>query len=90
MKTNGIDVLEKTLRKNKGADVLICISHNLYGDQKIKTQLYGIFNKKQVGFCVGSQKIFINRGEIVDYGVDDGIYFADDLMKIKIKLNSAV
>jgi hypothetical protein len=90
MKANGINIIENALRENKGADVMVYISHCLYGDQKIKTQLSGIFNEEHIGFCVGTQKIYINKGDIVDYGINDGIYFADDVMQVRIKLNSAV
>ena len=87
METNGVNVLEKTLRENKGADVMVYISHCLYGDQKIKTTLDYIFDAKHIGICVGLQEIYIDKNKIVDCGIEDGIYFADDVMKIQIKLN---
>ena len=90
MITNGINILEKTLRENKGADVMVYISHRLYGDQKLKCNLDYIYNNEHIGLCVGTQRIYINKRDIIDYGIKDGIYFADDVMEIKIKLNMAV
>lgn len=87
METKG---LENVLRENNGADVMVCISHALYGDQKIKTKLRYICNNDHVGIVVGEQKIYINKKDIVSYcGTKDGIFFADDVMKINIKLNKA-
>ena len=89
MITNGINILEKTLRENKGADVMVYISHCLYGDQKLKCKLDYIFNDEHIGLCVGTQRIYIHKKNIINYGVEDGIYFADDVMEVRIKLNRA-
>lgn len=86
MKTKG---LENALREIQGADVMVYISHALYGDQKIKTKLKYVYDNEQVGLYVGEQKIYINKGGIKNYGIKDGIFFADDIMEIKIKLNNA-
>lgn len=90
MIANGINMLEKTLRENNGADVMVYISHRLYGDQKLKCNLDYICTNEHIGLCVGTQRIYINREDIINYGINDGIYFADDVMEIKIKLNMAV
>ena len=89
MITNGINILEKTLRENKGADVMVYISHCLYGDQKLKCELEPIIDNEHIGLCVGTQRIYINKADIVDYGIKDGIYFADYIMEVRIKLNRA-
>ena len=89
METKGVNILENTLRENQGADVMVYISHALYGDQKIQTKLRYIYDNEQVGLLVGEQKIYISRDKIKSYGVKDGIFFADDIMNIKIKLNNA-
>jgi hypothetical protein len=87
----GINILEETLRENNGVDAIISISHKLYGDQKIRCVLDYIFDSERVGFRVkNGQEIFIYQSDIIDYGIKDGIYFADNLMEIKIKLNRAV
>lgn len=86
METKG---LENALRENNGADVMVCISHTLYGDQKIKTKLRYVCNNEYVGIAVGEQSIYIRKKDIVSYGVKDNIFFADDVMKINIKLNKA-
>jgi len=87
----GINILEKELQKYKCADVIIDICHNLYGDQKVKCYLDYIFDEQRIGFRMrDNQEIFIYRVDLVDYSVKDGIYFADDVMKISIKLNITV
>lgn len=84
----GINAIEEMLKRNKGEDATISISHKLYGDQKIKLKLDCTVDESRVGFKVeNGQEIFIYKNEIVDYGTKDGIYFADDVMKISIKLN---
>ena len=88
MEIKGINIIEEALKKHQGEDATISISHKLYGTQKIKLKLDCIFGENCIGFRVkNGQEIFIYRDEIVDYGTKDGIYFADDLMKINIKLN---
>ena len=39
-----------------------------------------------VGKVKNGQEIFVYKDEVVDYGTKDGIYFADDLMEINIRL----
>ena len=87
----GINILEEILRENKGKDAIISISHKLYGPQKIKCKLDYIFDDERIGFRVkNGQEIFIYKSDIIDYGIKDGIYFADNIMEIKVKLNMAV
>ena len=87
----GINILEEILSKNKGKDATISISHKLYGAQKIKCELDYIFDSKRIGFRVkNGQEIFIYTSDIIDYGIKDGVYFSDNIMGIKIKLNMAV
>ena len=87
----GINILEETLRENKGRDAIISISHKLYGTQKVKCGLDYIFDSERIGFRVkNGQEIFIYKSNLVDYGIEDGIYFADNIMEIKIKLDRAV
>ena len=87
----GINILEEILRENKGKDAIISISHKLYGPQKIKCKWDYIFNDERIGFRVkNGQEIFIYTSDIIDYGIKDGVYFSDNIMGIKIKLNMAV
>ena len=87
----GINILEEALNKNNGKDAIISISQILYGSQKIKCQLDNIFDDKRIGFTVKTgQEIYIYREDIVDFGIEDGIYFADRLMKVNVKLINAV
>lgn len=88
MEKKGINIIEEALKKHNGKDATISISHKLYGNQKLKLELDCIFDDNRVGFRVkNGQEIFVYRNEIVNYGTKDGIYFADDLMEIKIKLH---
>lgn len=74
------------LEKYRGADVMIGIAHKLYGNQKIRCCLDYIFDEERIGFKMkAGQEVFIYRVDLVDYGIKDGIYFADDVMKIDIK-----
>lgn len=84
----GINILEEALSKSNGADAIISISHKLYGEQKIKCKMNCILDDERVGFMVkNGQEIFIYKSDIVDYGVKDGICFADNIMEINIKLH---
>lgn len=82
--------LKEELKKNMGASVNIDISHKLYGNQKVRCNLDYIFDKERIGFRLNKeQEVFIYLKDLVGYGVEDGIYFADSVMKISIKLNRA-
>ena len=66
----------------------IRISHKLFGVQEIETELDYIFDENRIEFRVGNgQEIFIYRKDIIDFGIEGSIYFADDVMKLEIKLN---
>ena len=87
METKGISILGKELKKYNGEDAIISIFHKLYGDQKIKCRLNYICDENRVGFkSKDGQEIFIYKYKINHYGIEDGIYFADDVMEIKIKI----
>lgn len=87
METKGINILKEKLMMYNGEDVVINIFHKLYGDQKIQCNLYCICDEGRIGFKTNNgQYIFINQNDVIDYGVKDGIYFADDVMKIMIKI----
>ena len=76
------------LEKLNGRGAVIRISHKLFGTQEIETELDFIFDENRVGFRVGNgQEIYIYTKDIVDYGVEGSIYFADDVMRLEIKLN---
>ena len=88
MEIKGINVIEEVLKKHNGENAVIRISHKLYGTQKIKLKLDYVFDEERVGFRVkNGQEIFVYKNEIVDYGTKDGIYFADELMEVNIKLH---
>ena len=85
MSIKGINEL---LEKYNGKDATIRISHKLFGTQKIELELEYIFDEDRIGFRAGNgQEIFIYTRDIVSFGVEDGIYFADNLMRIDIKLH---
>ena len=79
---------KRELKKYEGEMATISISHKLYGEQKIKCELHWILDEQRVGIRVkGEHEIFIYRKDLLDYGIEDGmIYFADDLMKMDIKI----
>lgn len=88
METKGINILEAALKEYNGKDAIVSISHKLYGLQKIQTQLDFIMDNERIGVRVkNGQEIFVYQKDLVDYGTKDGIYFADELMEISIKLN---
>lgn len=88
METKGINILEEAFRKHNGADATISISHKLYGKQKLQCKLNGFCNDCKIGFNIRKgHDIFIYSCDLVAYGIEDGIYFADNIMEIKIKLN---
>lgn len=88
MEIKGINIIEEILKQYMGKDATISISHKLYGEQKVKVKLNYVLDEKRIGFRVANgQEIFVYKNEIIDYGTKDGIYFADDLMEIKIKLH---
>ena len=87
METRGINILEEKLKEYQWGDAIISISHKLYGEQKLKIKFDYICDKDRVGFRTTSgHDIFVYKRDLVDYGTKDGIYFADDLMKIEIKI----
>ena len=87
VETKGINIIEEALKEHNGKDAMISISHKLYGEQKLQLQLDYIIDEERIGFRVKSgNEIFIYKRDLVDYGTKDGIYFADDLMEIKIKI----
>ena len=88
MEIKGINAIEEILKRNKGEDAIISISHKLYGNQKLKLKLDCIVDENRIGVRVkNGQEIFVYKNEMIDCGIKDGIYIADDLMKISIKLN---
>ena len=80
---------KRELKKYEGEMAIISISHKLYGEQKIKCELNWIFNEDKIGVRVKRDyEIYMYMDKIVDYGIEDGIiYFADDLMRMDIKLH---
>lgn len=87
MEIKGMNMLKEKLRECQGGDAIISISHKLYGDQKIKCKLDYIFDECRVGFRARSgQEIFVYKNNFFHYGIKDGIYFADDVMEVRIKM----
>ena len=86
MGTNGIKALEEKLKKINGENVWIHIKHDLYGDQNLKCAFQLLDNEERLGFLIGEQEIFVEKDRICNFGEqDDLIYFADELMCIKIR-----
>ena len=86
----GINIVREALVNVQGEDAVISISHKLYGSQQIKCELDYILDDERIGFkAPNGQEIFMYRVNLVDCGTSNGIYFADDIMEINIKLNRA-
>lgn len=86
METKGMNILEEKLRECQEGDAFISISHKLYGSQKLKVKLDYIWDEERIGFRANKQEIYIYKDKLVNYGTKDGIYFADDIMEIRIKM----
>ena len=83
---NGIKDLTKILKKIEGNNVLVNITHTLYGDQNIKCAFRFLNDGKRLGFLVGEQEIYINKNEICNIGIKGNLVcFADKVMCIKIR-----
>ena len=86
--TMNIKGINELLEKYNGKDATIRISHKLFGTQTIELKLSYIFDEDRIGFRVGNgQEIFIYIKDLVEFGIGGSIYFADDVMKLEIKLN---
>lgn len=85
MNTNGIKVIEE-LKKIVGEHVWVHITHKLYGDQNIKCAFHLLNDEERLGFFVNEQEIYIEKNRIENVGIKENlIYFADELMCIKIR-----
>lgn len=81
----GIEDFVKELKKINGNAVEINIKHKLYGDQKIKYGLCVLEDEGRIGFSINDQDIYLNKRDILNYGIEKGMYFwADKLMTIEI------
>ena len=82
----GIENFVEDLNKINGERVKINIAHKLYGNQKIEYDLLIINDEGRLGFYINEQEIYLNKGNILDYGVKSGMYFwADKLMRVEIQ-----
>ena len=84
--SSGIKDLTKELKKIERKNVWINITHDLYGDQNIKCAFQLLNDEERLGFLIGEQEIYMNKNEICNSGIKGNlIYFADDIMCIKIR-----
>ena len=87
MAIKGIETLENVLRQNNGKSAVIGTSHKLYGDQKIKCKLDCIIDDERIGFRVKSgQEIYVYKNEIERIDTDGIVFFADDLMGVRMQI----
>lgn len=78
--------LIKELKKIENKNVWIHITHDLYGNQNIKCAFQLLNDEERLGFLIGEQEIYINKSEICNIGIKGNlVYFADDIMCIKIR-----
>lgn len=86
MNTNGIKELVEALMKMNGENVWINIAHDFYGNQNLKCAFQLLSDEERLGVLVGEQEIYIEKKKIENFEAkDDLVYFADDLMCIKIR-----
>ena len=82
----GIRDFVTELKNVEGCRVGIKITHKLYGKQKIETNFKIIDDASRLGFRINRQDIYIDKEEIVSFGImGDIYYFASDLMHIELK-----
>lgn len=82
----GIEKFIEELNKINGKHVKIDIVHKLYGNQTIEYDLCVLNDKGRLGFYINEQEIYINKGCILDCGINKGTYFwTDKIMTIKIQ-----
>lgn len=82
----GIENFIEDLNKINGKCVVINITHKLYGKQKIKYDLCILNDEGRLGFHINEQEIYLNKADILGYGIKSGMYFwVDKLMRIEIQ-----
>lgn len=73
------------LNQIKGKYVIIKTQHKLFGSQTIKCALHLINDNERIGFSIKGQDIYINKCNIYNASISNGIcQFEDDLMSIQI------
>lgn len=83
---SGIEKFIEELKKINGKQVKIDIAHKLYGSQKIECGLCVLEDEGRLGFFINEQEIYLNKRDIIDYGMIKGMYFwADKLMRVEIQ-----
>ena len=80
-----IQELINAMHEAKGEDAIISIFHKLYGEQKLKYVFNPIVDDR-VGFKIKNHDIYIEKDKIKKICLGNGIYFADDIMEIIIKI----
>lgn len=82
----GIEKFIADLKTINGKRVKIEIVHKLYGDQTIEYDLCVLDDKGRLGFRINGQEIYLNKTDILDYGIIKGMYFwADKIMRLEIQ-----
>lgn len=79
-----IKQLIKAMESIQGDGAEISIVHKLYGEQKLRCQFTPIINER-IGFNIKGQEIYIEKDKINKICLENDIWFADDVMEIKIK-----
>lgn len=82
----GIENFIEELKQINGKRVKIEITHKLYGNQKIEYDLCILNDEGRLGFHINNQEIYLNKTDILNYGINKGMYFwADKIMSLKIQ-----
>lgn len=78
--------IENFIEELNGKRVKIEITHKLYGNQIIEYDLCVLNDEGRLGFHINEQEIYINKRDILDYGIKEGAYFwLDKIMRIEIQ-----
>lgn len=84
--STGIRDFITEIKTMEGKRVSIKTEHKLYGGQKIETDFRIIDDASRLGFKINSQDIFIDKKELIDFGIiEETYYFTSDLMRIELK-----
>lgn len=86
METKGINELKKALEKHNGEDAVISISHKIYKGERFECKPECFIDEKRIGFRIKEgQEFYIYRNELQNWGIDNEIFFEDDVMRISFK-----
>lgn len=83
----GIEELKNIFEKFSGKDAVICTSHQIFGDWKIRCKLIFFMDDQRLGVRVSEwNELYVYRDKLYIDVVDNYIMLADDMMRMEIAL----